>query len=37
MIKETVMKTGTGRAGTRLKYAEDQVYTKTCPLEDSKQ
>jgi hypothetical protein len=37
MIKETVMKTGTGRAGTRFKYAEDQVYTKTCPLEDSKQ
>ncbi len=36
-FKETVMKTGTGRAGTRFKYAKDQVYTKTCPLEDSKQ
>ncbi len=37
MVVDTVMKTGTGRAGTRFKYAEDQVYTKTCPREDSKQ
>ncbi len=37
MVVDTVMKTGTGRAGTRFKYAKDQVYTKTCPWEDSKQ